>query len=136
MNIDSGRGPTRLGPITDVGVVMFGASMQLRYANDEARSYMARAINTDVVLSHKEDLGLAIVKLGVHVRNRGTAETGTVPDGVLTTLTASTQQGLFRLHALEVLDPYEHDKQAGQQIMIVIEDCRKERSPSTKTLAP
>jgi hypothetical protein len=25
-----------------LGVVMFGKSMQLRYANDEARNYMAR----------------------------------------------------------------------------------------------
>lgn len=39
-----------------LGVVMFGKSMQLRYANDEARNYMARAGSMDAVLSHKEDL--------------------------------------------------------------------------------
>lgn len=136
MNIDSGREPTRVGHTADVGVVMFGGSMRLRYANDEARNYMARAGSTYAVRSHKEDLRLAIVKLGVHVRNRGTGEMNTVPDGVLATLTASTHQGLFRLRALEVPNPGGHDEDAGQQIMIVIEDCRKERSPSTKTLAP
>jgi hypothetical protein len=87
----------------------------------------------DAVLLHKEDLRLAVVKFGVHIRNRGAAGMGTVPDGVLATQTARTRQGLFRLRALEVSDPY---RQAGQQIMIVIEDCRKERPPSAKTLAP
>jgi hypothetical protein len=39
-----------------LGVVMFGKSVKLRYANDEARNYMARAGSMDAVLSHKEDL--------------------------------------------------------------------------------
>jgi hypothetical protein len=112
---------------------MFWDSMRLRYANDEARSYMARAGSTDAVLSNKEDLRLSIVKLGVHVRNRGIEGMRALPNGVLATQTVRTQQGLFRLRALEVSDPFQ---QADQQIMIVIEDCRKERPPSTKTLAP
>jgi len=39
-----------------LGVVMFGKSMPLRYANDEARNYMAPAGSMDAVPSHKEDL--------------------------------------------------------------------------------
>ena len=66
-------------PLTDVGVVMFWESMRLRYANDEARSYMARAGSTDAVLSNKEDLRLSIVKLGVHVRIEGSTRCARFP---------------------------------------------------------
>jgi hypothetical protein len=118
---------------TDVGVVLFRESMQLSYANDEARSYMTRAVSMDGVLSRKEDLRLAIVKLGVRVRSRGTDGMRALPDGVLATQIVRTQQGLFRLRALEVPN---RDQEVGQHIMIVIEDCRQGRPPSTGTLAP
>ncbi len=62
MLANSIQGPGRGSPITDVGVVMFWESMRLRYANDEARSYMARAGSMDAVLSNKEDLRLSIVQ--------------------------------------------------------------------------
>lgn len=133
MIVNSVQGPACPSPTTDVGVVMFWESMRLRYANDEARSYMARVGSMGAVLSNKEDLRLSIVKLGVHVRNRGIDGMRALPNGVLATQTVRTQQGLFRLRALEVSDPFQ---QADQQIMIVIEDCRKERPPSTGTLAP
>lgn len=129
VNADSTGETIQSSRSTDVGVVIFWESMQLRYANDEARSYMARAGRMNAVLSHKEDLRLAIVKLGVHVKNRGAEEMGTVPNGVLATRTVRTPQGLFKLHALEMPD---HDQEAGPQIVIVIEDCRKERSPPVK----
>jgi hypothetical protein len=32
-----------LNSTTDVGIVMFGESLQLRYANEQARNYMERA---------------------------------------------------------------------------------------------
>jgi hypothetical protein len=132
-NAGSVKGASRPSRATDVGVVMFRASMQVHYANDEARSYMARVGSMDVALSRKEDLRLAIVKLGVRVRDQRTVGMRALPDGVLATQTIRTQQGLFRLRALEVPD---RRQEAGQHIMIVIEDCRQERPPSTGTLAP
>lgn len=132
MHADSIQGPIRPSRTADVGVVMFRESMQLRYANDEARSFMARAGSTDAVLSHKEDLRLAIVKLGIRVRTRWTVGMCALSDGVLATQTVRTQQGIFRLRALDVPD---RNQEAGQYIMIVIEDCQKERTPSTRLLA-
>lgn len=110
--------PSRPGNTTDVGVVMFGESLQLHYANDQARNYMERAGSRDAVVPHKQDLRLEIIKLGTQIRERDTMGYWP-PDGGEARKTVRTKQGAFHLRGLRVLD---RSQGAGQQIMILIED--------------
>ena len=119
-----------LNSTTDVGIVMFGESLQLRYANEQARNYMERAGSRDAVLPHKQDLRLEIIKLGTQIRERGIVGSWPHPDGVEAQKTVRTKQGAFRLRALRVLDP---GQRAGQQIMILIEDRLNGRTPVETT---
>ncbi|MDE3040910.1 MAG: hypothetical protein KGJ82_10080 [Nitrospirota bacterium] len=115
---------------TDVGIVMFGESLQLRYANEQARNYMERAGGRDAVLPHKQDLRLEIIKLGTQIRERGSVGSWAHPDGVEAQKTVRTKEGAFRLRALRVLDP---GLRAGQQIMILIEDRLNGRTSVERT---
>lgn len=128
----SGSEPDRLGNTTEVGVVMFGESLQLHYANDQARNYMERAGGGDAVLPHKQDLRLEIIKLGTQIRERDTGGSGFRPDGGEARKTVRTKQGAFHLRALRVLS---RSQRAGQQIMILIEDrlrvCSSVKSQET-----
>ena len=119
MGAGSGPEPYRPGNPTDVGIVMFGESLQLHYANDQARNYMERAGSRDSVLPHKQDLRLEIIKLGTQIRERDTVGSWPHPDGGEARKTVRTKQGAFHLRGLRVLDP---SRRAGQQIMILIED--------------
>ena len=115
-----------LNSTTDVGIVMFGESLQLRYANEQARNYMERAGSRDAVLPHQQDLRLEIIKLGTQIRERDAVGSWPHPDGVEAQKTVRTKQGAFRLRALRVLDP---GQRTGQQIMILIEDRLNGRTP-------
>lgn len=116
----------RPGNTTDVGIVMFGESLQLHYANDQARNYMERAGSRDAVLPHKQDLRLEIIKLGTQIRERDTVGPWPHPDGGEARKTVRTKQGAFHLRALRVLS---HSQRVGQQIMILIEDRLNGRLP-------
>jgi len=115
-----------LNSTTDVGIVMFGESLQLRYANEQARNYMERAGSWDAVLPHKQDLRLEIIKLGTQIRERVAVGSWPHPDGVEAQKTVRTKQGAFRLRALRVLDP---GQRTGRQIMILIEARLNGRTP-------
>jgi hypothetical protein len=120
-----------LNSTTDVGIVMFGESLQLRYANEQARNYMERAGSRDAVLPHKQDLRLEIIKLGIQIRERVAVGSWPHPawphpDGVEAQKTVRTKQGAFRLRALRVLDP---GQRTGRQIMILIEARLNGRTP-------
>ena len=124
----AGSEPEPYGPsnTTDVGIVMFGESLQLHYANDRARNYMERAGSRDAVLPHKQDLRLEIIKLGTQIRERDTVRPWLHPDGDEARKTVRTKQGAFHLRALRVLG---RSQRVGQQIMILIEDRLNGRPP-------
>lgn len=126
MEAVSGREPCRAGNPTEVGIVIFGESLQLHYANDQARSYMDRAGSLDTVLSHKQDLRLEIIKLGTQIRERDAVGSWPHPDGGEARKTVRTKQGVFYLRAWRVLNS---GQGAGQQIMILIEDRMNGRPP-------
>ena len=126
MGADSGPKPYRPGNTTDVGIVMFGESLQLHYANDQARNYMERAGSRDAVLPHNQDLRLEIIKLGTQIREQDSVGSWPHPDGGEARKTVRTKQGAFHLRAWRVLD---RSQRVGQQIMILIEDRVNGRSP-------
>ena len=120
------------GQRIDVGVVMFGESLRLHYANDQARNYMERAGSRGMILPHKQDLRLEIIKLGTQIREQDIGGSDSQAVGAETRKTVRTKQGAFHLRASRVLDP---SQRAGQQIMILIEDRlnarSSEKSPET-----
>jgi len=126
MSSSAGPKPYSLGNITDVGVVMFGETLKLRYANDQARNYMERAGNGNAVLSHRQDLRLEIIKLGTQIRERDAGESCFHSDESEARKTVRTKQGAFHLRALRVLD---RSQRADRQIMILIEDRMGARPP-------
>ena len=126
MGAGSGPESYRPGNTIDVGIVMFGESLQLHYANDQARNYMERAGSRDAVLPHNQDLRLEIIKLGTQIRERDSVGSWPHPDGGEARKTVRTKQGAFHLRAWRVLD---RSQQVGQQIMILIEDRVNGRSP-------
>ena len=124
MGVGVGPEPYRPDNSTDVGIVMFGESLQLHYANDQARNYMERAGGGDAILPHKQDLRLEIIKLGTQIRERDTVGSWPYPDGGEARKTVRTKQGAFHLRALRVLG---RRQRVGHQIMILIEDRLKGR---------
>ncbi|MEP6958960.1 MAG: hypothetical protein ABI980_09545 [Nitrospirota bacterium] len=85
-----------------------------------------------MILPHKQDLRLEIIKLGTQIREQDTGGSDSQADGAETRKTVRTQQGAFHLRASRVLDP---SQRVGQQIMILIEDRLNarvsEKSPET-----
>lgn len=119
--MDAGPGleAHKRGNTTDVGIIMFGESLQLHYANDQARIYMERAGHTDAVLPYKQDLRIEIINLGTQIRERDTVGSWPHPDRDEARKTVRTKQGAFQLRALRVLG---RSQRTGPQIMILIED--------------
>ena len=122
MGVGVGPEPYRPDNSTDVGIVMFGESLQPHYANDQARNYMERAGSRGAFLPHKQDLRLEIIKLGTQIRERDTVGAWPYPDGGEARKTVRTKQGAFLLRALRVLS---RRQRVGHQIMILIEDRLK-----------
>ena len=109
----------RPGNTTDVGIVMLGESLQLKYVNDRARHYMDRAGSMDAALPHKHDLRLEIIELGTQIRERSIVGSWLHPDGGETRKTVRTKQGAFHLRAVRVPGRSERSE---EKIMILIED--------------
>lgn len=102
------------------GIVVFGHSMQLQYANEQARQLLRKCDGHRVNALQKNDLLVEIVKLGVRVRELNS----TLWDDYLlsqleTQKTVRTTQGAFHLRAFGMPD---QSRRTPHQIMIVIED--------------
>jgi hypothetical protein len=109
------------------GIVVFGHSMQLKYANEQARQLLNRCEDYRVTAWQKNDLRIEIVKLGARVREQdSTLWEDQFPRLLGTQKTVRTTQGSFRLRAFGMPD---HSCSSPQQIMIVIED-RQTKSPA------
>jgi hypothetical protein len=122
MGVGVGPEPYRLDNSTDVGIVMFGESLQPHYANDQARNYMERA---GVRSCHTNKIFLS--KLLNWVLKSGSEtpwDPWPYPDGGEARKTVRTKQGAFLLRALRVLS---RRQRVGHQIMILIEDQLKGR---------
>jgi len=126
MGIDSRSEAYKASNLVDIGIVMFGESLRLHYANDQARDYMERAENREAVLPSSQDLRLEIIKLGTQIRDRSSVGSCPHPDRREARKTVRTKQGAFHLRALPVPDP---SPQSGPKIMILIED-RVRRCPT------
>jgi hypothetical protein len=102
--MDAGLGleAYKRGNTTDVGIIMFGESLQLHYANDQARIYMERAGNRDTVLPYKQDLRIEIINLGTQIRERDTVGSWPQHDRDEARKSVRTKQGAFQLRALRV----------------------------------
>jgi hypothetical protein len=109
------------------GIVVFGHSMQLKYANEQARLLLNRCDDDRVTALQKHDLRIEIVKLGARVREQdSTVWEDQFPRLLGTQKTVRTTQGSFRLRAFGMSD---HSCGSPHQIMIVIED-RQTKSPT------
>lgn len=106
------------------GIVVFGDSMQLKYANEQARQLLDKCDDHGVTALQKNDLRVEIIKLGARVREQDSTLWG---DQLLSQLetqrTVRTTQGSFRLLAFGMPD---RSCRSSQQIMIVIEDRQAE----------
>jgi hypothetical protein len=113
-------------PVSPVepGIVVFGRSMQLEYANEQARQLLNTCDDHRMTALQKNDLLVEIVKLGIRVRE---LESTQWDDHLLSQLgtqkTVRTTRGLFRLRAFGMPD---HSCTTPQQIMIVIENRQTE----------
>jgi len=104
---------------TEPGIVVFGHSMQLKYANEQARLLLNRCDDYRVTAWQKNDLRIEIVKLGARIREQdSTVWEDQFPRLLRTQKTVRTTQGSFRLRAFGMPD---HSCRSPQQIMIVIE---------------
>ena len=104
---------------TEPGIVVFGHSMQLKYANEQARLLLHRCDDYRMTAWQKNDLRIEIVKLGARVREQdSTVWEDRFPRRLGTQKTVRTTQGSFRLRAFGMPD---HSCRSPQQIMIVIE---------------
>jgi hypothetical protein len=104
---------------TEPGIVVFGHSMQLKYANEQARLLLNRCDDYRVTAWQKNDLRIEIVKLGARIREQdSTVWEDQFPRLLRTQKTVRTTQGSFRLLAFGMPD---HSCRSPQQIMIVIE---------------
>jgi hypothetical protein len=112
--------PSRLEP----AIVVFGHSMQLQYANEEARLLLNKCDDHRTAELQKNDLRVEIVKLGARIREQDPPLLGNQSLSQLETQkTVRTTQGSFRLLAFGMPD---HSCRTSQQIMIVIEDRQAE----------
>jgi hypothetical protein len=106
------------------GIVVFSHSMQLKYANEQARYLLSKCDDHRGTAFQKNNLLVEIVKLGVRVRE---LDSTLWDDHLLSRLgtqkTVRTTQGSFRLRAFGMP---EHSCRTPQQIMIVIEDRQTE----------
>jgi hypothetical protein len=115
-----------LPPVSRVepGIVVFGDSLQLKYANEQARQLLDKCDDHGVTALQKNDLRVEIIKLGARVREQDSTLWG---DQLLSQLetqrTVRTTQGSFRLLAFGMPD---RSCRSSQQIMIVIEDRQAE----------
>lgn len=113
--------------VTEAGIVLFERSMQLRYANDQARSFMTRVDNRKGLRGTAADLRVEIIKLGVQIREQDW-DGGPRPSSEREAKRiVKTAQGSFRLRALIVPA---RGEPAIQQILVVIEDRRNGRPAS------
>ena len=102
------------------GIVVFGHSMQVQYANEQARRLLSKCEDHRVAAWQKNDLRLEIVKLGARIRERdSTLRDDYFLSQVETQKTVRTTQGSFRLRAFGMPD---YSYGTPRQIMIVIED--------------
>lgn len=106
------------------GIVVFGHSMQLKYANEQARQLMDKCHEHHATTLSKNDLRIEIVKLGARVREQDcTLWDDDLLSQVGTQKTVRTTQGSFRLRAFGMPD---YPCRTPRQIMIVIEDRQTE----------
>ena len=107
------------------GIVVFAHSMQLKYANEQARQLLNTRNDQSVAALQKDDLRVEIVKLGARIREQDLTRWDGQSQFLLETRkTVRTIQGSFRLLAFGMLDHY---RTKPQQIMIVIEDRQSEQ---------
>jgi hypothetical protein len=112
--------PSRLEP----AIVVFGQSMQLQYANEQARLLLNKCDDHRMAELLKNDLRVEIVKLGARIREQDPTLLGNQSLSQLETQkTVRTTQGSFRLLAFGMAD---YSCRTPQQIMIVIEDRQAE----------
>ena len=105
-------------------IVVFGHSMQLQYANEQARLLLNKCDDHRMAELQKNDLRVEIVQLGARIREQGpTLWDNQSLSEVETQKTVRTTQGSFRLLAFGMPD---HSCRTPQQIMIVIEDRQAE----------
>ena len=106
------------------GIVVFGHSMQLKYANDQARLLLNKCDDHRLTALERKDLRVEIVKLGARIRELDpTVWDHQSLSQLETHKTVRTTQGSFRLRAFGMQD---HPCREPQQIMIVIEDRQAE----------
>jgi hypothetical protein len=111
------------------GIVVFGHSMQLKYANEQARQLLNQCDDHHVTALQKNDLRVEIVKVGARVREQDSTLWGDqLPSQLGAQKTVRTTQGSFRLLAFGMPDC---SCASPRQIMIVIEDRRTEPAPDT-----
>ncbi|MGQ0809931.1 MAG: hypothetical protein ACT4OO_01730 [Nitrospiraceae bacterium] len=112
---------------TDPGIVMFGGTMQVWYANQRAKDLIAQTKKARSVAAVKQrDLPWEIVQLGSQIRERIHAD-GSI-DGwndLAIDKTIQTMEGAVRLYGFGIPDP---DGMTPWRIMIVIEECPTEPS--------
>ena len=124
--MDSGAVQEHVPPLSraEPGIVVFGHSMQLRYANEQARQLLNICDDHRSTALQKNDLRVEIVKLGVRVRELDPTQWDNYLLSQLgTQKTVRTTQGSFHLRAFGMLD---HSCKTPQQIMIIIEDRQTE----------
>ena len=101
-------------------IIVFEHSMQLQYANEQARLLLNKCDDHRMADIQKKDLRVEIVKLGARIREQDPTLLGTRSLSQLETQkTVRTIQGSFRLLAFGMPD---HSCRTPQRIMIVIED--------------
>jgi hypothetical protein len=106
------------------GIVVFGHSMQLQYANEQARLLLNKCDDHRMAELQKNDLRVEIVKLGARIREQDPTLFGNQSLSQLEAQkTVRTTQGSFHLLAFGMPD---HSCRTPQQIMIVIEDRQGE----------
>jgi hypothetical protein len=108
--------PTQTVP----AIVIFGASMQLRYANQRARDLIEEASGLGVTTLSEPSLPLEIIEVGTQLREQLNSG-NQVHEGrrVEVSKTITIARGMLRLHAFGIPDPL---ISTPLLIMVVIEE--------------
>jgi len=115
--MDSGAVQEHVPPFSraEPGIVVFGHSMQLQYANEQARQLLNMCADHRATSLQKNDLCVEIVNLGARVRELDSTRWDNYLLSQLGThKTVQTIQGSFHLRAFGMLDhscktPTDHD---------------------------
>lgn len=113
------------------GLVLFGDAMHLRFANAQARHFMARPGTNNDGERQDNDLRIEIIKLAAYILERETGylgEDSSPQDAVIKTVRA--QQGSFRLRGVRVTGA--RQARACHVLIVITDDLVKQPRPKTE----